>query len=210
MAETTSRFQDLYPAGIFRLKVIGQKLGVSSKGSMYLKLKVEVLSLKKADKPSSQPIIFGGHRFVDLYLTEKTIEKTKAFVLAAGFKGKSIKQLDPDHSDFQSLIGFEFDATNKPEKSQSSNEKYAGKIQDRFSALPVGGSSDKWMASVKGVDAVVAAQFDALWNSAPSPAGYQKPSNAQTKASQPATKTAVADEGPAPDWTGGIPEDSSW
>src|SRR4051794_23313056 len=115
------KYQEIHPKGIYEVEITGQALA-ETKGTPtnpskpYLKLKIKILALKKADNGQKPTIILNGTRFLDLYFTEKTIERTKKLITAAGFKGKSLLQLSPEHPQHSSIVGFKFDASNTPEQ----------------------------------------------------------------------------------------------
>lgn len=179
---TEKKWMDLHPNGKYRLKIIGQALSTNKRGNMELVMKCETISLVKAEH--GNPIIKpGSHVYLRMYFSELTIEKTKAFVLAAGFTGKSLRQLDPGNENFFSIAGFEFDASNKQEKWDD------GKFHDKWSAFPVGGSN-KWMDKLKSPDSMKVMALDQIWNA----------TKVETANRPPAAAAKQEDEGPAPAW----------
>jgi hypothetical protein len=174
LAFDNSKYQDVFPEGVYRVKVNQQAMGKSENtGNIFLRLKCDILSLKKGGNGSE---IKPGRRFIDLYFTEATIERTNAFLEAAGFDFSTYGKLDPDHSEHFSLEGFEFDANCK-------HEVYNEKTRDKFSALPVGKSSTAWMEKLGKTDRVSVMGLDAMYGSAlkkNSSVASQKPASVST------------------------------
>jgi hypothetical protein len=170
MENKKSKFQDLHPAGNYRLKVLSHVVARTKEGKPYLKMKCEVLSLISGGNGTE--IKFGSYRFVDLYFTEKTIEKTKGHLKAAGFSGAP-SQLDPSSANHVSIAGYEFDASNNP-------ETYESKTRDKFDAWPVKtpGGDTAWMDKVNKADAISMMQMDALFGTV-----TPQPTTAPTSAS---------------------------
>ena len=102
-------FQSKYPAGSYVLRIKQNTLGETANGSPFVAIQVEVVSGKNIKDTS---VIYGGTRTVNLWLSEKAMPYTKAFLEYAGFTG-SIAQLDIDHPEHISLEGFEADGSCK-------------------------------------------------------------------------------------------------
>lgn len=143
-------YKDVYPEGFYRVRVIGNALATAkTSGSTYLALKVEVL--EKTGKGEKSGIVYGGHRYVNLYSSEKTVDTTRAILKAAGldFDTQSPVQLSPEHPDYISLAGFEFSA-------QCAHDEYKGVLKDKWQAakswdLTTGGSGNS-LAWAEGLD----------------------------------------------------------
>jgi hypothetical protein len=114
-----------YPAGSYVLRIKQNTLGETATGTPFVAIQVEVVSGKNIKDPS---VRYGETRTVNLWLSEKAIPYTKAFLEYAGFTG-SIAQLDIDHPEHISLEGFEADGSCKL-------EEYQGKVYDKFGFYP--------------------------------------------------------------------------
>ena len=141
-------YQKNYPKGSYRLRIKENSTGTANTGSDFIMLQCEVISGKTTDKS----IIWGGTRTVKLWLTDKALPNTIAFVKAAGFNG-SIAQLDNEHPEHYSLEGFEFNASNE-------HNDYDGKKFDNFSAYPV---KAKFGSNVNKINTSRLMQLDALF-----------------------------------------------
>jgi hypothetical protein len=141
-------YQKNYPKGSYRLRIKENTTGTANTGSDFIMLQCEVLSGKTTDKN----VIWGGTRTVRLWLTDKALPNTIAFVKAAGFNG-SIVQLDIEHPDHYSLEGFEFNASNE-------HNENAGKKYDNFSAYPV---KAKFGSNLNKINTSRLLQLDALF-----------------------------------------------
>src|ERR1700722_13375549 len=118
-------FQSRYPIGSYVLRIKENTLGETATGTPFVAIQVEVVSGKNIKDHS---VIYGGTRTVNLWLTEKALPYTKAFLEAAGFTG-SIAQLDLDHPDHFSLEGYEADGSCKL-------NEFNGKTYDQFGFFP--------------------------------------------------------------------------
>lgn len=151
------RYQDLYPSGIYRLRIVDNTIDKNPKNdNKFILLNCDVLSIKKGGNGNT--LIFPSRRKVKLWCTAASMPYTQKFLDAAGFKGKP-QQLHHAHPQHVSLKGFEFDATNEPTKGSD------GKTWDNFSSLPVK-DSNKWIEKVHAMDDVDMANFDNLFGSA--------------------------------------------
>ena len=142
-------FQSRYPIGNYVLRIKQNTLGETSTGTPFVAISIEVVSGKNVKDPS---VIYGGTRTVKLWLSEKAMPYTKAFLEYAGFSG-SIAQLDMDHPDHISLEGFEADASCK-------SHEYNGKVYDEFSFYP---PKSKFGSKMNKVNSSRMLQLDALF-----------------------------------------------
>lgn len=171
-----AQYQKNYPEGAYTVKVVNQVLTQSQqKGTPCLALQVEVL--RAANKNESKGVIYGGKREVKFWLTDKTLDKTKAFLKAAGFNGHTLAQLDPEHPEFISLEGFEFNCSCKHNVSETT-----GKTYDDFSAYPV---KSAWGSDKSKTNTGRLMMLDALFgcNNVPAPA-KKAPVTVQTEPGQ--------------------------
>lgn len=112
----TSKYPKNYPPGVYTFKVIDAKLtnGKDASKPPFLKMEVALVSLNKADnsKDSKYIIPEGARKYVDVYFTEKAIERSMAllklfgFTLGPGGTARSMAQLDKDHAAQRSLAHF--------------------------------------------------------------------------------------------------------
>lgn len=169
MPEQTRKYQDVYPEGVYTLEVLGNTMAQKKlengepdpSATPYAIVKAKVVSLKKTKNGAAAPsLILGGHRELMLFFTEKTIEKTRDFLKAAGFRGSDLRELKEGHASHKSLAGFTFDASCE-------NEVYNKKTRDRFNILPVGGfdGKPKWREGLGQVSTAKMMGLNALWNS---------------------------------------------
>lgn len=182
MAETTKQArQETYPEGSYELEVLGQTFAESKAGNPYLAVKIKVNKLEKTKNGSPVPagLIMDGHRFINLHFTEGTIERTKAFLKDAGYRGSDLRTLDAKHPQPASLAGYKF-------KGSCKHETYEGKTRDKFEAYSNnGGGNNKWMENLKSVSQTRLLGLNALWNS-------------QNAGIPAATHISKAADGPAP------------
>src|ERR1700761_4567282 len=142
MADEKKKWQDSYPEGYYDVEILDNTYEEKKTGNIALKVKVSVVKLDKTKNGApAGNLIMNGHRYVEFYFTDGTIEKTKSFLAEVGFKGSDLRVLDAKHPNHVKLSG-KFRASNKPEMYRGENEKYKGKMQDKFDYLPAGGGSN--------------------------------------------------------------------
>lgn len=119
-------YRDFYPEGYYKVRVLDTTIKPSKSGLPYFTMKVEVL--ERADNGSDAGIVFGGHRYVNLYTSEKTRDVTGEILTAAGFDRDTheIEQLSATDEDHLTLAGFIF-------KARCSHGEYNNKPQEQFS-----------------------------------------------------------------------------
>lgn len=156
------KFQQIYAEGSYELEALDNTWAESGAGNPYLAVKVKVVKMEKTKNGSPIPTqIMDGHRYINLSFTEGTIERSRAFLKEAGYRGSDLRELDAKHQNHKSLAGYRFKAGCKHEP----DFKDKSKTRDKFEAYSNNGGNTKWMDNLKSVSQTRLLGLNALWNS---------------------------------------------
>lgn len=169
------------------MKVQDHAFAETKAGTPYLTVKAELLKMTKSKIGPIFDVPSGAARFVSVYFTELTKEKSIEFLKQLGFTGGSLSQLDRKLAQskglpFISLSGQEFTGTIK-------HDTYNGKKQDKVGFFV----DSNWIDNIKPANSGKLSMFDAIWRSA---MAADKPKSASKPA--PTQEREPGDDGPEP------------